>query len=183
MATRYYLVPVIGTGFDHLNMRRPKYFSQLTGVPYQTIYYGHLPTVLIQADLLQAVHDQIVAQPDVAVFPVNLNQAINLAAVQTALSARNIPAGWLNGSLTYLQVVKRLRALFLFAQRYQAWLAHKIVEALWDNDVTLASLPGFLIDDLQETATSLGLDTTGITGQTTIADMMVTLAQQLENRV
>lgn len=170
---------MIGNGFTAKTGWRPKYFIDLTGEKYSTLFYGWMPHALIQADLDQPTHDSIVANPDVEVLPANLNQTINLSAVQTILSDRDIPISWLNSSLTYLQVLRRLEALFNFARKYQGYLAHKMIRAVWVNDVTLNQLPGFLVSDLQEAADFFSLDTTGITGTTTVEELMVNFAAQL----
>lgn len=180
MAIRYYLVPVIGNGFTAKTGWRPKYFIDLTAVKYRTLFYGWLPTALIQADVDQATHDTIVANSDVVSLPENLSQTINLTVVQNIFTSRDIPASWLNAGLTYLQVLRRLEALFNFATKYQSFLAHKMLRAIWANDVTLAGLPGFLQADLQEAADFFGVDTAGVTGSTTVEELMVNFAAQIE---
>lgn len=183
---RYYLFPVIGKGFSHTSARRPKYLDAYAGLPAvegkQYLYYGQLPVVLVHLpNVDQATHDELTANPDVIAFPLNLASTVggNLATVKNALEAALVPSEWVNGGTTYAEILTRMQKLFIFTQRFQAWLKHRILTALWDNDTLLQDLPGFLLEDIQDTCDSLGISYAGITADMSIRDAVAILSQRV----
>lgn len=187
---RFYLVSVVGKGFDVQHARRVRYFhtdypaghSALVGM--RTLYYGHLPVCLVDCpNMDETTHAELVVHSDVDAFPKTLNQVIgtsNLQAVKDTLESWMIPAQWVEESWTYLDILLRMEKLFIFASRFQPWLAHRLIVNFWDNDIALNDLPAFLIEDLQDAASTFGIDTSDIDGTWLIRDAVTVVSQRIE---
>lgn len=193
MAFRLYIVPVVGTGATRSDARRPKYFSSdaagagnigiiAAGQSWTAIDYGFEPWMVVGADLSTSDDNLIVGQVDVMALPFDLAPTLNSAqvtSVQTKLESMNVPAGWVTTALTWLSVVRIVLGMFSLIQRYAG--IHGAV-SLFSGGVTLnatiGSLPISVRTDLLAAATSLGLDTSGITGSTTIRNALKQLADQ-----
>lgn len=184
MAIRYYIVPVVGKGFNRETGRKPKYLGEIGGLKQRTLYYGHLPVVLLRADVTQVLHDSVSANSDVISFPLNIDNQVGaaLTTVKTKMTAAQIPNDWVLATMTYRQILRRLEYFFQFVTRYQGRLAHELITTLWDNDTTIADMTAATLEDVQGAATSLGLtDFSGITTSSTLGEAMVTLAKRWQD--
>jgi hypothetical protein len=182
-----YLVPVIGTGLiigdpPVDDSRRPKYLTT-----YACADYGMQPVMLCASFVDDATDTSLQANADVTRIPDNLDQQLSagaVTAVQNALEARNLPALWVDTTMTYRQVLRTVGGFFAFMQRY-AVIANTINPVL-TGSVTLSTqynqLPQAARNNLQETATSLGLSTTGLSGTNTLRQILKNIADQWGQR-
>jgi hypothetical protein len=143
--------------------------------------YGNEPACLVGVLNIDAATDTALrANPDCYGLPVNLDQQVGGAAntVQTALESVNVPGTWVASTNTWRQVVRFVGAVCQFAQRYQG-----MANAQWfTGGVTLAttfgSLPANVRTDLQAAAQSFGFDTSGITGASTLRQIITSAGSQ-----
>jgi hypothetical protein len=182
---RFYLVPVeIGTGG---NTRGPKYFPwrydadppALIQEPSQQRDYGNEPLMLLASDLTDAEDATLSAQIDVTKFADNLDLALgaDLARMQSALEALKLPAQMLTAATTYRQVIRGIMGIFLIAQCMQG-KGFNVFAAGVTLSTTLNSLSAAVRTALTDCATSLGFDTTGITGASTVRQVLTAIANQ-----
>lgn len=188
MSFRLYVVPVIGTGTT-ASPRRPKYFGS-TSSPWSAMDYGFEPWMVVGASLTELEDLNLTAQPDVTALPVNLQPLLsagNVTAIQTKLEAANIPAGWVNTTLTWTEVVRTVLGMFSFLQRYGVTYATANGSAppsIFSAGVTLAttfgSLPAAVQTALTDTAVSFGIATTGLTASTTLRQILKSMADHFQ---
>jgi hypothetical protein len=193
MSFRLYIVPIVGTGTKS-DPRRPKYFSDgtLINPTWSGIDYGFEPWMFVGADLSAANDALIVSEPDAFAIPFNLeanltNPQVN--SVKNKLEAINVPAGWVNTTLTWRTVVRTVLGMFLFQQR----LGGVYVETnggkppqLFSGGVSLATTFGELSIAMQAaivaTAQSFGFSTAGLTSNTTLRVILKALADNFQNQ-
>lgn len=184
MAVRIYLMPIIGgTGFT--DPRRPKYMTTFPAFTWAMMDCGFEPVAIVGVqDIDVGTHATLVANLDVTALPANLSQQIGaqLTAVQTAVAALNIPEDWIQSTFTYLQVLRVVALMFLFMQRLYGTLPNV---RLFGGTVTLATtisqLPANVRTALSTAATSLGFDTAGLTGATTLRAALKAMADQFQS--
>lgn len=188
MAFRLYIVPIIGDGTKG-NSRRPKYFSDLI-VDWSAMDYGFEPVMFVGADLSSEDHTSIAGQVDTTALPVNLNPTLTggqVTATQNALEALNLPAGWVNTSLTWREVVRTVLGMFTFFQRFGAVYAENtgnVPPSVFTSGVTLSttfgSLPLAVRTAMLDTATSFGISTSGLAAGTTLRVILKALAENFQ---
>jgi len=182
MAWHLYLVPVIGDG-TKADPRRPKYVAALSGVDWAAMDYGFQPVMLVAANVDDATDTTATNQADVQRLPDNLDQQIGAAAlsiVQNALETRNLPAGWVTNTMTYRELLRTLGGFFAFLQRYSvvANTTGLVIGGTVNLNTQFNQLPQAVRTNLQDTATSLGLSSAGITGTSTIRVILKNIADQ-----
>jgi hypothetical protein len=188
VAFRIYVVPVVTTG----NRREPKYLAETDPVRagwWSGKDYGMEPWMLIGADFSAIDDAALTANADVFALPFDLRPVLTAAQVtnvQTKLEAANIPAGWVNTSLTWIHVVRTVDHIFRFLQRFLFIRAQQIgrfPDRLFLGGVTLdttfAALPADVQAAIVDTADSLDLDRTGMTGAITIRAILKSVADQM----
>lgn len=193
MAERLYIVPVIGDGSSKTNARRPKYFADGTIHPssYSALDYGFEPWMLVEANLGAADDATVVSEPDAFALPFDLTANLTagqVSNVQTKLDAINVPSGWVNTSLTWAQVVKTVVGVFSFIQRFAAVYARNTGThpSLFGGAVTLdstfASLPAEVRTAMLSAATSFSIDTSSLSGASTLRTILKTMADSFSNQ-
>lgn len=160
-----------------------KYVSELTAggvTSISTTDFGAEPTFLIVAkDVPAGVHATMAGHVDVVAVP-DLQQSVGaqVAAVQSALEALNIPAGWVGPAMSYGSV---LRVVSVFAFIHQR-LAGQGVSRIFTGGVTLDTqfnqLPAGVRTQLLAMAQSFNFDTTGMSGATKLRAIWKALADQ-----
>lgn len=180
MATRLYVLPLITTTTPKGDRRDPKYLdTHLAGVEWSLMDMGDEPICLVAADV-GAEHAAFAAETDVLALPANLDQPLGaqLATVQNALEARNIPAGWVQSTHTYRQVVRVVAQAFQFLQRLQVVRPGRLFGGGVTLDTRFNQLPAAVRSALTAAATDLGYDTSGLTGTSTLRTILKTMADQ-----
>ena len=185
MAVRIYIVPRVGSG-TATDLWRPKYIvdgigTNLLSGPSAHVGYGLEPVYLVAADVTNAEHTALAANSDVTAVPANLDATLgaNLATVQAKLEAFGIPSGWVTGAMTYRTVVKWVIRLFFISQRLNGMSNVGLLPQGVTLDSTISDLTQTQRDKLSAAAESLGADTSGVTGATTIRAALKALADQL----
>jgi len=180
MTLNLYVMPIGGSGV-RTDPRGPKYLSTLTGFQWGMYDYGNEPACLVGVhDIDVATDTSLRGNPDCYGLPVNLDQAVGGATstVQTALESVNMPGTWVASTNTWRQVVRFVGAVCQFAQRYQG-----MANAQWfTGGVTLAttygSLPVAARNNIAAAAQSFGFDTSGITGASTLRQIITSAGSQ-----
>lgn len=188
MAFRLYIVPVVGTG-TRQDPREAKYFADgtLANPTYNAVDYGFEPWMVVGADLSVSDDALVIGQADAFGIPFDLNATLTsqqVNGVQNKLEAINVPAGWVNTSLQWITVVRIVLGMFSFIQRASTALsiARGIAARIFNGGVSLGTtfnqLPADVRTALQDTAAALNLDTSGITGTTTLRNALKNIADQ-----
>ena len=158
---RFYILPIISVYDESVdaNVRKPKYIHVLS--EWGMMDYGLIDAALAVAEVTQAQHEQIMANPDVEVAPENIDQNISdiaIPRVKAVMEQLRIPAGWVDNTYTYREILRMLAGLFQFAQRY--WGMHG--EVLIDNqaqlDLRWNQIPLASRNRIKATADDLGYD-------------------------
>jgi hypothetical protein len=180
MSNRYYLMPLTGAG-TRIDPRVPKYRStDLAGVDVSLMDFGTEPVCLVAADVTTDQHAALVAHPDVMAAPVSLDSQVgaNLTTVQAAIESFNIPADWIQSTFTYRTVLRGLAAIAQFLQRFQNFQ----LASIFQSGITLATrfnqLPPPVQANLRNAATDLGYSTAGLSGTSTIRQILINLGNQ-----
>lgn len=181
MTVRFYLVPIEIVG----SARGPKYFKWrfcqdcTLDVPRSAMDYGLRPIMLVAADVSAEQHTFLAGQPDVTTVPANIDNNVSAAAlpaVQSALEGLKVPGNWVTTGHAYREVLRAVAGLFQFAQRHHALHAEMLVENNVNLDLTWADVPQAKRQRVQETADSLGYDTSPVTGSWTLRETLKHLA-------
>lgn len=183
MTVRFYLLPVEGSS----GRRGPKYFPYrgdpdapaLIQANWNARDYGDEPLMLLAADLDDATSALLDGQADVTKFADDLDAQLGaqLAEMQNALEALNLPAQMLTSATTHRQVIRGIMAILTVAQCMQG-KGFQVFGAGVTLATTLGAMPVAARQALQDCATSQGYDTTGITLASTVRQMLTKLVQQ-----
>lgn len=191
MPMRIYIVPVV---LNSRGVRVPKYFSDPAIVPSSSprdqIDYGDQPWMIVGADLLPADDTEVAGMPDVNAVPFNLDTNPSAGAVnvvESFLEAANVPADWVNPSLTWRTIVRNVLNLFSFMQRYEGFYTEQNptdpARSIFTGGVTMNTQWGSLRPEVRtamlSAAESLNVSTEGVTDQTLLRAVFRTLANRL----
>lgn len=192
---RFYIVPIETYQSPNTLYRGPKYFPwkwshmvdpqsnllELEGVTWGNLHYGRENSMIVCADVTPAQHTLLAAQPGIMSLPENIDQTMTSGAVTTAkayLENLSIPAGWVNTSLTYRSVLRTIAGMFMFVQRIGGISKKKIselgitLETQWKNILTATQII------IRDAADSLGLDSSAVTGNTRVREILKIMADQ-----
>ena len=183
---RFYVVPVIGTGADHTDGRRPKYFDTL-GAAWSAMDYGAEPVMLVRAEVTAAQDASLRANADVFALPVNLDVNLTtteVTSVRTVLEALNIPASnWVTTAVTWRQLLRTVAQMMQFLQRLNAVQGNT---RLFGGTITLTTrwnqLNAAQQSALRQAASSMGFSTTALAGSSNFRAMLKAMADQWGNR-
>jgi hypothetical protein len=192
MPFRLYIVPVIGTGAK-FDPRRAKYFADGTVSPtaiWSSIDYGFEPWMIVGGDLSTSDDNLVVGKVDAFALPFDLSPTLTagqVTNVQTKLESINVPAGWVNTSLTWLTVVRTTLGMFSFLQRYGVIYTEAngvVAPSLFTGGVTLSttfgSLPQAVQNAIISAAQSFNISTAGLTASTTMRVILKALADNFQ---
>lgn len=184
---RFYLMPMVGAGTGE-DPRRCKYADDITaaGLAYAIVDYGpeDLAIVRINPNPSAALHSAMTSDVTVSAFPQNLDNQINgaLATVQARLDSVGVPSDWVDATTTYRQLLRRMVKYFMVMQ-YTAAFAGDYVSRLFANGRTLSTtinvLPAAIRNRLSDAADAMGLDRTGLSGASTLRQVLRKIAEQL----
>lgn len=185
---RVYLVPKIGDGQSPDTAFRPKYTDldslgagwNLNG-RWTSLDYGAENLFMLVAQVTAEEHTLLNAQTDVLAVPDLDNQVSGPAipVIESKLEAANLPGDWVNTSMTYRQVCKRVRKIVSFMQRYFGEYADSIFAGGLTLDTRINQIPQARRQRMATVAGTLGLDTSGLGGTTTIRQALRILADQI----
>ncbi len=184
MTVRVYLMPYVLTGTGAPGprgvARRPKYIDSLPGIRLTAIQYAQEPVCLLVADTDAAMHASLTANADVRAFPDNLDNLVtagNRTAIVNALEAANVPAHWVANGQTFRIVLRRLAGMFSLLQNVHGRGLRFLQASL---DAQISALPANVRQAMQEASAYLQLDTTGITGTTTLRAALAQIGAQFD---
>ena len=167
-----YLTVATGTGTAD-DPRRPKYFAEITpSVGWTAMDYGS--AFLVRADLDNATEAALNPNADFFTVPAlssNLT-AGQVTGLQNRLEPSGIPAGWIDTTYSWRQVLRRLAAMFILVQRSRV----NVTQA--SLDLTLGSLSANTRQALRDAATSLDVSLDGITNAMTVRQALKVLADR-----
>lgn len=176
MSIRYYILPITQNGV----YRGPKYFvsrASETGIvcPWAIKDYGLINECVICADILDEDHTSLSGNSDVMSLPLNIDNTMTQGAVnqaKTFLENYGIPAGWITASQTYRDVLRTVTAFFLYVQRVTNILGRAITLTGGALDTQIKNIPTDVRNALQQAAAEAGLDYSGVTGNTTVRQVL-----------
>ncbi len=180
---RYYLaraVPVVRAGRELPNSQTAEHVTTTPGVESVAMMpFGGEGHYLIAVEAAADVHTTLAALPNVLALPEDLDRNLTgVTALRTALETRNIPAHWLTTSLTYRQALRGLVGIFQFAQVYHAETGRRLFQDAITLTTRLNQIPLAERTRLSEVAAKTGLDTSGVTGTTTVRQLLKLLGDQ-----
>lgn len=193
MTARIYVMPIVGDGASFLTRRRPKWADQVraAGGGWGMVDYGTEPVCIVQIEAEDALHATIAADTQVRQVPVNLDNTLTAGQVTNVgnfLEALWIPAQWLNTSRTWRQVLRVVAGVFQLNQRWngiaiqRGGASRTIFADGRDFTRTVGSLPQAARDDLAVLFSDLGLDASGVTGATTLRQLLAGAGMQFAQR-
>lgn len=178
MALRLYFVPKALVGTDYV----PKYFTDGTIVATTWGSRDFDDWYLVAADLSSGDHATITGEPDALALPANLVATLTagqVTAAQAKLEAANIPANWVDTTLTWTQVVRVVYGMISLNQRFKG---NNDGAGIFRSGISLGStigdLPSNVRQRLQDAAVSLGMDTSGVTLSSTLRSVYRDLGGQ-----
>lgn len=135
--------------------------------------------MLVAGDVSDPDDATLSALADVTKFADNLDTQLGaqLAGMQTALEALNLPAQMLTATVTHRQVIRGIMACFSVAQCMQG-KGFRVFGAGITLSTLLSALPVAARQALQSCATEMGYDQTGITLASTIRQVLTLVVQQ-----
>jgi len=185
MAVRFYITPKEGDGFE-TSPFLPKYFTANGVTRWQAMDFGRDDSFLVGADVDATQHAALVAETDVTVVPLNIDNQIGdaLTQVTNALESVRIPAGWVTSAHTYRQVIGFAGRLSLLWQRFEG----RWNRSFYESGITLGTQMNELTvgqrNALEEVIVSLGAlqrvsyDLSSVEGSTTIRQVIKIVADQ-----
>lgn len=185
MAWHLYLLPMIDSGNPRMG-RVPKY---ILGVATSAAVspFGFQGDCLCAADVTNPLDAAIASNPDASKIPDNLDATLGAGAVATVqgiLEARNIPAQWVTGALTWRRLLRIVWAIFTFVTRFAT--VNQITTAFLSGGITLdttfASLSAQNRQRLLDTAADMNFNTDGFTGASTLRQILKGVADQWGER-
>jgi hypothetical protein len=176
-----YVIPLTEAG--EKGGRRPKYSASVFPTfGWGMFDYGEEPWCLVGIVDIDAPTDTALkANADVRAIPTNLDQAIGagpLTTVRNSLETANIPGTWVLATNTWRDVVQFVGAVCQYAQRFQFGTG-----GLWFTggitlDSTFSQLPLAARNGMLSAATSFGFSTAGLTGSSTLRQVLLSVGQQ-----
>jgi hypothetical protein len=144
--------------------------------------YGPEPVCLVAVqDIPPETHTTLAGEPDCVAVPSDLDSEVGaqLTQVRNVIEALNIPAGWVQSTHTYRQLLRIVAAMFQFMQRFAAVGGNtRVFQSGINLDSTYGSLPLNVRNALRDTADSLGYDRSGIVAGTTVRAMLKQMGDQ-----
>lgn len=157
---RIYIMPVIGGGGPDKG-QTPAYGSDLPG---GMLVYGATDICVAILDVTAAQHAEITLNADVLAAPADIDAQIGAVAVttiQTFLESIDIPSHWINTSMTYRAVIRKVCHIFYLAIRYSQ-IAGKTKLTAGNMNTQWRNLSAQTRANIRATGDSLGIDYSGV---------------------
>lgn len=188
---RIYFIPANEVLVNGITYRAPKYLggrnqpSPLSGLEVISgsfMDYGYQPVFLCVLEVTSAQHDIIAAQSDVLALPTDITQTMSANAVtqaQNFLETLYIPAGWIDTTMTYRFVLKKVAWIFQFMQRIHGLYPDaKVFTGGITLNTTFGSLPVAVQNAFINAANSFAFGTEGLNAGTTVRQILKFLADK-----
>lgn len=199
MTIRFYIVPleiVVHSPDPYSATRTHKYFGSINddndllrvpivpNVNYQSTHMGLENVSLVRADVTPAQHAILISYPDVIAFPENLNNNATQNAIDDVspkLEAYKIPSDWIDTSLTYRQILRRIHRIFKVARfMHEHGFNINLFGAGRLLSTTYSELSLSIRNRLTQVAALVGADTSGLTGSSTVRQILKVLMDAQE---
>ena len=183
---RFYILPIV-TVYDEsvgADVRVAKYIYDLR-VDRGMMDYGIIDAALAVAVVTQAQHEQIAAEIDVAAAPENIDQNISdiaIPKVQAIMEQLRIPAGWVDNTYTYRQVLRMIAGLFQFAKRHKGLHGEQLIDNQAQLDLRWNQIPQDRRIRIMATADDLGYDYSEVQNTWLIRQILKHLGDQWGER-
>ena len=183
MTKRLYLVPMIQVVRPPTGLTRVPKYAHNSGVSWAIMDFGLEPTAILCADVSAAQHTQLSTQSDVTAIPIDLDSQLGaqLATVESALEAINLPADWIQATHTYRLVLRMVTGVVRVAQRVHG--IRGTVGRLFPAGVTLNTQYNQLAPGIQsalvQAAAGMGIDHSSLTNTSTLRAILRTFGNQL----
>lgn len=182
---RFYILPVQQVG----NRRGPMYLRWRMNpdgldVRWSMKDYGLINAALVAAEVTQDQHEQLVAEPDVAAAPENIDNNISELAipqVQAVMEVLRIPADWVTSDYTYRALLRMIGGLFMFAQRYHGMHNEALIDSTAQLDLRWNQIPKDRQDRIKATADDLGCNYDAVLPPWLVRRVLKHLAEQWAN--
>lgn len=199
MAIHFYLVPKIGAGTSTKDAFRAKYIADWTrrwdaetqqwindhptdpAIEYQSMDYGVEATFLVMANVTSAQHTEISANLDVTAIPNPIGDTVSAVAVtkaRSSLESAMLPGTWVTTTNTWADVLKTTAHVIQVMQRFSGMFGRLFSTGV-TLDTTMNQLTAGQRQNFRDAAASLGVDTSGATGATTVRDALLLFAAQM----
>lgn len=180
MATRLYIVPEIG-GTSATDPLRAKYLDTLGPLgPAAQMRYGFQPIRLVGSDLTPTQDASLISHTDVYAFPFDLTPTVGgggVTAARNALELVFIPAQWVAGNTTWMEVAVMVAGMFQFMQRLKTFLPTVLIDSSSKLNTQWNVLPIDAQTAIIACAQSFGYDTSFIAGNTQIRVILENFAR------
>jgi hypothetical protein len=183
---RIYLMPMVTQPFNPSDPnspvgRMPKYRP---AGQWSIIDLGDIgqDECLMGAEVTEQEHQQAQNAIDVLTIPANLDSPVGqaLATVQTELEARSIPSDWVSSTTLWRDVVRRVAGLALFLQRLSGIIGRSTgdMKKLFSEATLSSAVPPRFRQPVQQAASELGIDLTGLTAQSTVRQLFARVTSE-----
>lgn len=189
MAYRLYIMPISlfqipGDGGDDPghDARKPKYSNDFLNKSWAMIDYGFEDTCLICIDVTPEQHTVLSGYNDVLAAPEDITGnpgPVAVDIIKDFLATINVPSNWVNTSRSWRTIIRIIGGVFRINQRYlgiRVKAGDETPQSLFregiDLNRTFSSLPNQMRADLQTIAFEMDIDTSGITGQSTLGEIL-----------
>lgn len=184
---RFYILPIVTVVQTEppRTYRAPKYVHELN-INWGMMDYGLINAALVGAEVTQTQHEQLAAEPDVAAAPENIDQNISdiaIPQVQAVMEQLRIPAGWVDNTYTYRQILRMIAGLFQFAQRYNGMHGEQLIDSQAQLDLRWNQIPQDRQQKIQATADNLGYDHSAVQPTWLIRQILKYLGDQWGSQV
>jgi hypothetical protein len=181
VAIQVYIVPLILGGRS--NHRFPKYFPYPHQFNWSLLDYGLHDIAVIWANINPATDTILQAASDVHAFPVNLDTNLGagiLTALKTKLESNfNVPMDRFTIANTWRDILRVTWRAFKFGCVHHAQTGGKIFTTGVTLDSTFSSLPVAARQRLLATANFLNLNTSTLSGSSTLRQIMNAISDQI----
>lgn len=185
IVARLYFVDIVQTGI----YRSPAHFggrvvapdTELVGVQWALMDYGLIPQGLVAAEVDSTQQAYLDGLADVLAIPADLDATVtagNVTVIRNALEARNIPGTWVNVGDSYRVVLREIAGYFQFMQRLTAITGLSPLTQGITLSTQFQNLAQVWQDAILQAAVGLGYDASGLTGTTTVRNILRGIASQ-----
>lgn len=188
MPREIFMVPMEGTG-TRSDPFRGKYTLDAQVISQGTVRSARTSEALVMIEAPQTYLDFVAAQADSMRLATEANIDNTLTANQanaakTFVQARGIPGDFVNQGDTRRQVLRAIVGLFLFCQRMEgrfgAGFKQRAIELGITFDTIWNDFPRALKDEFIAIRDSFGWDNLGLTGTSTLRQIMLAVSQKFE---
>lgn len=181
MAINVYIVPQIIVQGPRGDRPQGKYMDELLagGVQVSQLFYGREEVVMLMArDVPLGIHQTMAGHADCTTVP-DLSQTVGsqLIPVQTSLEALNVPSGWVTEATGYASLVRTVASLFLIFERLTSITPERLFGTV-TLDTRWNQLPAAVRQQLLDVASSFNFSTAGMSGSTTVRQILKALWDQ-----